>query len=195
MSYGTNAPQGFQPQQHADGSVWNEQLSPYKISDSYATSLFKGDPVTLGSGYLAIGVAGSAIMGVFWGCKYINTTGTYIFSPYWPASTATFASAGADAFVVDDTTVLYNIQLSGAGITQANIGSNANFVAGAGSTVTGQSGYALDSTTVATGNATRNCKIRALTPNPNNVFGGNYNNALVSINNDIYNGGTGTVGV
>lgn len=195
MSYGVNAPQGLQPQQHQNGSVWNDQLSPYKISDQYATSLFKGDPVTLGSGYLAIGVAGSAIMGVFWGCKYINSIGTYIFSPYWPASTATQGAAGADAFVVDDPTVLFNIQVSSTGLTQAEIGSNANFVAGSGSTITGQSGYALDSTTIATGNATRNLKIVALTPNVSNAFGVLYNNALVKINNDIYNGGTGTVGV
>ena len=195
MSYGTNAPQGLQPLKHSNGSVWNDQLSPYRVVDSYATSLFKGDPVTLGSGYLAVGVAGSAIIGVFWGCKYINTIGTYIFSPYWPASTATFNTAGAEAFVVDDPTVLFNIQTSGAGITQAEIGSNANFLAGSGSTITGQSAYTLDSTTIATGNATRNLKIRELTPNPLNAFGVTYNNAVVSINNDVYNGGTGTVGI
>ncbi len=198
MSYGTNAPQGLQPQQHQNGSTWNDQLSPYKISDAYGTSLFKGDPVTLGSGYLAIGVAGSAIMGVFWGCKYINSAGTYIFSPYWPATTSTFATLGADAFVVDDPTVLFNIQLNGTlsgGLVQSAIGSNANFVAGAGSTVTGQSGYMLDSNTIATGNATRNLKIVALTPNVSNAFGVTYNNALVKINNDIYQGSTGTVGV
>jgi hypothetical protein len=195
MSYGTNAPQGLQPQQHQNGSLWNDQLSPYKISDQYTTSLFKGDPVTLAAGYLAIGVAGAAIIGVFWGCKYINSIGTYIFSPFWPASTVTQAAAGADAFVVDDPTVLFNIQTSLAGITQASIGSNANFLAGSGSTITGQSGYTLDSSTIATANPTRSLKIVALTPNVSNAFGVNYNNALVKINNDVYNGGTGTAGI
>jgi len=199
MSYGTNAPQGLQPRKHQNGSTWNGQLSPYAISNAYATSLFKGDPVTLGSGYLAIGVAGSAVIGVFWGCKYQNAAQTFIFSPYWPASTATLASAGAEAYVVDDPTVLYDIQTDGAvagdAFNQADIGSNANFIAGAGSTITGQSAYALDSTTMATGNATRNLKIVELVPQPGNVFGLPYNNAYVKINNHVYEGGTGTVGV
>lgn len=194
MSYGVNAPQGFQPLKSGSAAVWNEQTTAYRIADAYATSLFKGDPVVTASGYVVIGTAGSAVLGVFWGCKYINSIGTYIFSPYWPASTATFATAGAECYVIDDPKTLFNIQLSLAGLTQAQIGNNANFVAGSGSTITGQSAYALDSSTVSTGNATYNCKIRELTPSVNNAFGVNYNNAVVSFNNDVYNSGTGTVG-
>lgn len=195
MSYGTNAPQGFQPLKSQAASLWNDQLDPFRVQDAYAFSLFKGDPVILAGGYITIGTAGSAVSGVFWGCKYINAIGTYIFSPYWPASTSTFNTAGAECFVVDATSTLFNIQLSGTGIAQTNIGNNANFVAGAGSTITGVSGYALDSTTVATGNATRNCKIIELTPNPTNAFSVSYNNAVVRLNNQIFNSGTGTAGV
>ena len=81
---------------------------------------------------------------------------------------------------------------------------------GAGSVLTGQSGYYLDATTIATGNPTYSCKIIDLEPNvnPNQVFYvagqvgppfiptiGVFNNALVIFNNHIYKGGTGTAGV
>ena len=42
---------------------------------------------TLADGTIGIGVAGSAIRGVFNGCKYTDSTGDYQFRPYWPAST------------------------------------------------------------------------------------------------------------
>lgn len=195
MSYGTNAPFGLQPRKHMSGSVWNGQTQPYTVQDSYATSLFTGDPVTLGGGYLVIGVAGSAIIGVFQGCIYTTAASVITFSPYWPASTATAQAAGAEAFVCVDTSVLYDIQNSSATpIAQTDIGKNANFVAGSGSTVTGQSAYALDYTTLATGNATRNLKVVSLVGRPLNTFATAYNNVYVTINNDVYQGGTGTVG-
>lgn len=195
MAYGVNAPFGMQPRQHINGSTWNNQVSTFLIQDSYATSLFTGDPVTLSGGYLVVGVAGSAIIGAFQGCLYTTAGSLITFAPYWPASTATLATVGATAFVVVDQTVLYDMQTSGTGITQANIGNTANFVAGSGSTVTGQSAYAIDSTTINTGNATYNLKIMGLVPRPGNVFGVNYNNAYVMINNNLFNSGTGTAGV
>lgn len=195
MSYGTNAPFGLQPRMHMNGSVWNGQTQTFQISDAYGTSLFTGDPVTLGSGYLAIGVAGSAIIGVFQGCLYTTAASVITFSPYWPASTSTAQTLGAEAYVCIDTTVLYDVQNSSATpIAQADIGKNANFVAGSGSTITGQSGYALDYSTLATGNATRNLKVVSLVPRPLNTFSTPYNNVYVSINNDVFQGGTGTVG-
>ncbi len=196
MSYGTNAPFGLQPRKHLNGSAWTGQINGFLIQDSYATSIFTGDPVTLAAGYLVIGVAGSAIIGVFQGCKYTTAGGTVTFAPYWPASTATLSSVGAAAFVCDDQTVLYDIQNSSATpIAQVNIGQNANFVAGSGSTITGQSAYALDYTTLATGNATRNLKVIELVPRPGNTFSTPYNNVYVLINNNLFNSGTGTAGV
>lgn len=196
MSYGVNAPIGFVPEMHLNGSTWNGQFTDYLIQDSYATSLFTGDPVVLALGYLTIASTSAPVLGIFVGCRYVSATGTYVFSPYWPASTATQGSIGAVAQVVDDPTVLFNVQMySGVsgGAVQANIGNNANFETGTGSTVTGNSGYSLN--TPATGNATYNFKIVRLVPVPGNVFGINYNNVFVKINNSPYQGGTGTVGV
>jgi hypothetical protein len=195
MSYGTNAPFGMQPRQHLNGSVWNGQVNTYQIQDAYGTSLFTGDPVTLSGGYLVIGVAGSATIGSFQGCLYTTAGSVITFAPYWPASTSTLGTVGATAFVCDDQTVLYDMQINASTIVQADIGKNANFVANAGSTISGQSGYAIDNTTVATGNATRNLKIMGIVPRPGNDFGVTYNNAYVMINNNVFNSGTGTVGV
>lgn len=113
------------------------------------------------------------------------------------------------------------------GLIQANINRNANFGLstiggttfnpvtgpsgiytpqpnpGTGSTVTGQSGYFLDTSTIAN-TATLPLKIIGLAPttDPNQVFYsagpptvGVFNTALVIFNNDVYKGGTGTAGI
>jgi hypothetical protein len=63
----------------------------------------------------------------------------------------------------------------------------------AGNTISGQSGYYLDYSTLAV-TATLSLKLIRFTPVPGNIAGVVFNNALVKINNDIYNGGTGTAG-
>ena len=199
MSYGVNASIGFVPEKHLDGSTWNGQYTDYLIEDAgspYASSIFTGDPVVLSGGYLILASTSAPVLGIFQGCRYVNTSGTFVFSPYYPASTNTQAEVGVVAQVVDDFTVMFNVQMySGVsgGAVQANIGNNANFFAATGNTVTGNSGYSLN--TPATGNATYNFKIVSLVPVPGNVFGINYNNVFVIINNHPYKGGTGTVGV
>ncbi len=196
MSYGTNAPQGLQVYKYLNGSTWTGQNGVYLIASSYATSLFTGDPITLLSdGTIGIGAAAltAAIIGSFNGCVFTNSTGTVVFSPYWPASTATQGTIPATGFVIDDPNVIFNIQAT-LTISQTDLNSNYGYTVAAGSTVTGQSGYSLD---IASGNATTNTlKLIALTPAVNNpAFGTNYNNGLVLINNHIYKGGTGTAGV
>ena len=208
MSYGTNSPQGLQPRMYSTGALWNNQFGQYPIKSGYATSLFMGDPVTyLNDGTIGIGVAGSAIVGVFFGCFYQDATGNYVFSQYWPASTVTWnpggtGSVNATAFVVDDPNVLFDVQCSGTAlvtghvntIQQSDINYNYNFAAGTGNTGTGQSGYYLNLASQAT-TATLNLKLIRLTPRVDNSLGQTYNNGLVLINNHYWKGGTGTVGV
>ena len=213
MSYGMNAPVGLRPTYMLSGATWNEQTSDYLIAPAYGTSLFTGDPVTwANTGTIAIGVGGNAggqgpIMGVFMGCEYL-LNGTYVYSPYWPAGTTPDNGTYATAFVVDDPNVVFDIQVASNAafanptIVQADMGLNANFVVAgvgnpaAGSTVTGQSAYYLIYETLTPGtSATLNLKLLRFTPNPTNIPGANYNNALVIINNHQYKGGTGTAGV
>lgn len=195
MSYGINAPQGAQARKHINGSTWNGAVETYTVQDSYATNLFTGDFVYLAAGYMIVASVNGPITGVFQGCVYTTAGSVVTFSPYWPASTATFATAGAQAFVCIDPTVQYDMQFNAGSLTQAMIGNNAKFVANAGSTVTGQSAFAIDNATVGTGNSTYPLKIQSLVPVPGNTYGLTYNNAYVTINNDQFQGGTGTTGV
>jgi len=226
MAYGngTNTPFGFRPSQYLDGSTWNQQTTDYLILPGYATALFTGDLVAFaadGTINRATAGDGNTVCGVFMGCKYQATSGEHIYSPYWPASTATLNNTYPTAFVVDDPNVLFDVQVSNSqnvaptaatvSVQQAFGGTtqffnNANFgLAGGGgagitnpatgSTVSGQSAMYLDANTIASGNATRVLKIIRFTPVPNNVSGVLYNNVLVLINNHVTKGGTGTVGV
>lgn len=207
MSYGVNAPQGLQPRTDLTGAAWNNQTNRYNIISAYGTNLFTGDPVTFdGNGGVAIGVAGAAILGVFFGCEYL-LNGTFVYSPFWPAGTTPDNGTNATAFIIDDPNVVFDIQVGTAvaaptpAVILSNIGANANFHSGAGSTRSGQSGFYLDFAAI-NNTATDNLKILGFTPVPTNPTptvadgsAGSFNNALVIINNHIYKGGTGTAGI
>lgn len=198
MAYGTNAPNGLQPVRKLDGSAWTGQTNRYPVASTYGTSLFKGDPVTiLADGTLGIGVAGSAIIGVFWGVQYTDTNGNYQNLPVWTAGTATQASVPAEAFVIDDPNVVFTIQetsdtgTAGTPLTLADVGLNANFRVGTGNTRNGLSGASLDNTTENVG-ATLNLKILELDQYPGNAVGA-YANWLVKINNHRFAAGVAGV--
>jgi hypothetical protein len=194
MAYGTNAPFGLQPRYMSTGATWNGQTNDYLIASGYATGIFTGDPVTLlADGTIGIGVAGSGIIGIFTGCKYVDSSGNYVFSPRWIASTATQNTLPAIALVADDPGLICDVQADGALIT-GQLNQNANFAIGAGSTVSGQSGAYLATASLNTTN-TLNLKILKFTPRPGNVSGLTYNNVLVAINNHLLKGGPGTDGV
>ena len=202
MTYKNNAPLGLQPVRMLDGSDWNGGYTEYNITSGYATSLFTGDPVTLlANGTIGVGVAGSAIVGVFQGCEYMATDGVYTFFPYWAASTATLGSAQAKARVIANPNVVFTIQetngsgAAGTALALADRGLNANFYAGAGgSTAMGTSSFSLDNATEDT-TATLNLKILDLDPsNPSGTVG-SFANWLVLINNHILQRSTGSLGV
>ena len=196
MTYGVNAPNGLQPLQSVVGGTWNEQTTQFIITAGYATSLFQGDPVAAQADCsIGIGTAGNTIRGVFWGCQYYDVNNNLVNSPYWPASTATYNSLPAIAFIIDDPWVKFNIQANATpGVVLADLNQNANFVAGAGSTITGASGYSLNVASINT-TATLNLKILSFTPYPGNFAAAGYNNVVCLINNHEYKGGTGTLGV
>jgi hypothetical protein len=197
MTMGTNAPNGLVPYGMQGGGMYNGATSEYLIATTpYAVNIFTGDPVSLSAGYVIIGVAGSPIIGVFQGCKYIDANGVAKFSPYWPASTVVLSGTKITALVIDDPRVIYSIQetngsgVAGTPLTQATgPGFNYNFLIGTGHTASGQSTTSLNN---ASANTTLNLKITQLDPTINNVAGA-FANWLVTINNAIFSGGTGTV--
>lgn len=195
MSYGTNAPNGFQPVKKLDGSAWTGATNPYQIASAYATALFRGDPVTtLADGTLGVGVAGATCVGVFWGVKYTDSTGTVRFMNYWPGNPGVLTGSVVEALVIDDPNTVFSIQeTSGTGtagtpLALSDRGFNINFLYTAGSTSTGSSAVSINNATEAD-TATLNCKILQLDPTPGNVVGA-FANWLVTLNNHFYRGGT-----
>lgn len=195
MSYGTNAPNGFQPVKKLDGSAWTGATNPYQIASTYATALFRGDPVTtLADGTLGVGVAGATCVGVFWGVKYTDSTGVVKFMNYWPGNPGVLTGSVVEALVIDDPNTVFSIQeTSGTGtagtpLALADRGLNINFLYTAGSTSTGSSAVSINNATEADTN-TLNCKILQLDPTPGNAVGA-FANWLVTLNNHFYRGGT-----
>jgi hypothetical protein len=194
MSYGTNAPNGFQPVKKLDGSAWTGATNPYEIVTTYATAIFRGDPVTIGSsGFLEVGTAGNTCVGVFWGVKWTDSTGRVRFENYWPGNPGVLTGSTVEALVIDDPDTVFSVQeTSGTGtagtpIALADRGLNINFLYTAGSTATGSSAVSINNASEGTSN-TLNCKILQLDPTPGNAVG-SFANWLVILNNHLYKGG------
>jgi hypothetical protein len=123
------------------------RAAEYTIATGYATSIFTNDPVTLvAAGVIQQAAAGGVIFGSFQGCSYKLSTGEIVWSRYWPASTS---ATEIKAMVLIDPNIAYVICDDGDSdyLTAADIGTCADIVVGTGSTVTGLSAVALDTST------------------------------------------------
>lgn len=93
------------------------------------------------------------------------------------------ASTEAVVFVADHPDTIFEMQCSAA-CTYTDVGKVANMTGSGGSTVTGLSSVELDSSSLATGNATYQLRVVGISTDPlNNDVASNYVNALVQINN------------
>jgi len=162
----TATPYGLIPVNRIDGMAYAGATSQFLIDPAgEATNLFYGQVVIIGAdGYIALSTAtgadlttnnlgGSSLgaIGVFVGCSYVNAQGQQIYAQYYPSGTAN--GGPITAYVVTDDAVTFQAQLDGT-ITQAALGSNTFFAAAqstsTGSTRTGNSTSALESTVVTT---------------------------------------------
>lgn len=177
----SNSPFGLKPV-NMNGTPWSGQgrLVAFKSSDS--NNIFVGDPVAYPSGggtdafgvpYVTIATAGTgdpilgAFIGVSNGPAGSGFTVTRDLPVYRQASIANYG------FVSDDPNLLFAIQedsVGGAIAAATSAGALADLVAGTGSTVTGMSGWMLDSSTVGTG-ATLQVKVIELFRGPDNALG------------------------
>lgn len=188
-----NAPFGLKPI-NLDGTTWSGQGRLVYIPSSQG-AIYIGDPlIPLGStdayGVPAVGIASDGatdrIAGSFLGqcngpARGANSASTLLQSAtlYHPASTAGYA------LMCDDPSVVYEIQEDSDGgaiaITTGGY-ANGNLVTGSGgSTATGLSSWMLDSSSVATGNATYQVKVIGLVRGPDNAIG-NYARWVVQLN-------------
>lgn len=165
---------GLQPISNAYSGSYTGGARVYTVPAGDSTAIFIGDPVKLvgtsqtvnGQVYADIAQAatGDVMVGVVIGVLADVATSTI----YRAASTL------RRVLVVDDPNVEFEIQevSGGTALTANDIGLNANFVVGSGSTTTGYSGVELNNSGEATTN-TLDLKIMGLVPRENNAIGEN----------------------
>ena len=200
-----NAPRGIIPYAYRSGAPYNGAVRTYYVPVGNATALYMGDPVVLitnssdGNGVQTVEAATAggtnnggiayAVLGSFAGIS--NNAGTATIPllqsqpVYLPASTAAYI------YVADDPSLLYWAQedsVGGALVSGAS-GRNISLVAGTGSTVTGFSGWMLQSSTLSAANAYQMRIVELLQKGDNTV--GTYAKWLTFINNHPFNSTTG----
>jgi len=160
MAYPTvDAPYGLKPVNLIGGQVFAGATRNMEIASGYATSIFYGDLVkriTSGTIELDNGTTTATPCGVFLGVQFTNaSTGQVQQQQFYPASTAVKAGTQIFAVVADDPDTLFQVVSCNAttvvtamGITA--IGSNVALIQNAGSTTTGNSKVAINTTTLAT---------------------------------------------
>ena len=160
----TNAPYGLRAVNRNDGMPYAGATSQFLIDPAgLASNIFNGQVVIINAnGYIALSTATGADLttnnlggntlgawGVFVGCSYVNAQGQQIYAQYYPSGTTGVVTA----YVITDPNVTFQAQLDGQ-VTQAALGANTFFAAAqsssTGSTQTGNSTSALESTTVTT---------------------------------------------
>lgn len=190
----TDAPYGFKPIQYAWGMPYDGRCRAYIAPSTYATDLFKGDPVvitgtsnsttirgfapgTLPEINKATAGAGNKISGVIVGFLPLNGQVSDIYG---------VASTTRIVLVADSPSLLFAIQDDASGtLAVTDVGNNANFVTTtSGSAFTGLSGVELDATTPAT-TANFQLTIISLYDVPNNEVGTSAQ-WVVRINNHTY---------
>ena len=157
---------GFVPIRHMSGNA--PRTNRYTIASGFAENIFKGDLVIIiNTGVItAHSPAEVNNIGVFDGCSYTAADGSYVYSEYWPTGAV---ATDIIAYVYDCPYTVFKVQSAGT-TAQTNIGNCADVVAGAGSTITGQSGFSTNGTMAATA---ATVKILALHETPDNAFGAN----------------------
>ena len=175
-----NAAFGLKPI-NLNGTSWSGQGKLAYFPTSQGGNIFIGDPlIPLGStdafGVPAWGIATAGATDIVGGSFLGRANGPagsgitmvqsdYIYRP---------ASIAAYGFICDDPDVLYTIQedsVSGAIASTAGGYAVGLLVAGTGSTVTGMSGWMLQSSTVGVGAATSQVRVLGLTRGPDNALG------------------------
>ena len=110
----TSAPYGFRPSFHNSGQM---RPKAYVIASAYAANIFQGDPVKLtDNGVIQLGTSdgtrsgttdGVALLGIFAGCQYLDSSGKPTISPFWPSGTT---GTEITAWVYDDPETLFDVQ-------------------------------------------------------------------------------------
>lgn len=168
----TDIPRGFIPSAGLSGQPYSASITMFSTPVGDGTAIFVGDPVKLAGTSSTVNDAiysdviqaatGDVIQGVVVGVLADTRDSTI----YRAASTTRLL------FVETNPNTLYEIQevSGGTALATADIGLNANFVVGTGSTTTGYSGVELNNSGEATTN-TLDVQIVGFVNRPGNVVG------------------------
>jgi len=194
----TAAPYGLRPINLIGGQVFAGSTRLLPITSAYATNIFFGDIVAIATNGTIVKVTNvgtnadpfpAGTVGVFLGCTYTDPNLKYkLNSQYWPASTS---ASDAQAYVCDDPDALFQIQANGQ-VAQTALAGNFGVVQTAGSSVTGDSKVALDTTTAAT-TSTIGLRLVDFVNGPFSTVNDAYTDCIVKFNFGIhtYYNGTG----
>jgi hypothetical protein len=190
-----NSPFGLRPYSMKSGAPYNGATRTYYVPASNPTALFIGDPVTTvtnssdGNGVQTVQIAtagaSGTILGAFQGIT--NNAGQRVITlqqtatPYLPAGVAAYVH------VCDDPDTLYLVQEDSAAsafMVSGASGRNGLMLAGTGSTLTSNSGWTMQSASLAT-TAAHQLRIVQLLQQPDNAIGV-YAKWLVKINAGIH---------
>jgi len=157
---------GFVPVRSMSGNAM--RTNKYTITSTLAENIFNGDLVIIAANGTLTPHTATEVnnIGVFGGCSYTASDGSYVYTEYWPTGTT---ATNIVAYVYDDPYIVFKVQSAGTP-AQTNIGNCADVVAGAGSTTTGQSGFEISGTMA---NAAATAKIIAIWDSPENAYGAN----------------------
>lgn len=184
-------PFGMVPTENLAAGYNTQGFETLTIKDAYATAIYFGDVVkftTDGTIVKDTGTSSLTPIGVFVGCRYINSIGYAVDSQYWPGGITTGYTVYAK--VVTDPNAVFQIQADSAlalssattvAIGLAALAMNAAIVQTAGSATFGKSKNALNGTSVSTTN-TLPLRIVGLVEQPNNEWADTYANLLVKWN-------------
>lgn len=196
-----NRPTGLTPVKHISGSPYNGQCNLYAVLAADTNAFAIGDPVISaasaaadGTPAVTLAAATGAIRGVVVGV--LDTKSGGVVKKDNPGSLIRPAAAQSKdwyVLVADDPGLIFEVQEVGTGtpLTAAEIGLNANLVAGTNNGYV--SGWTLDNAAEAV-TATLQCRILGLVPRIDNAFG-QYAKYLVKINtHELDAGAAGVAG-
>lgn len=144
------SPKGFSPSNFTNGVSGNFGLVPGKMAYN-ASACYKGDPVILSSGKIAVatvtGNTGAAVVGIADSFSWVSIAqGRRVWQSYYPGNDSQ-GNADVDILFNGHPDALFDVQVNAGPAVQADIGSFFNFASGSGNTYSGLSGFSLDYST------------------------------------------------
>lgn len=146
-----DAPFGFRPMGVFAGFAPNFEVCP-GVAAYNAGAMYQGDVLDFSSGKLvpdSVAGGGAPIAGIAVAFEWASTAKKRrAFQNYYPDDDSSGDADIEVRFIAATTSQLFIVQSDNENVTQANVGSYANWVAGTGSAYSGISGAALDAGTI-----------------------------------------------